>query len=179
MRLPALTTLLVSGAALMACASADRINGVHYNGYSGADLGYAVGSGPIPVKVIGAPQAGVDRADAAAKIGEAMHGANLGPVVHYAVYEGGSPAGYVMVVRFGAGTNARNICGADAVGGVGPDYGAAFCKDGQALSYLTGKVGATAIDSRGFRAAMAGAASQLLPLENPDYKDDDDSIFRS
>lgn len=156
-----------------ACAGVDRINHVTYDGYSAADLGYAVANGPVPVRVLGAPAPGLKTEDVASRIGAAMRGANPGPVVDYSVYEGSSPAGYVMTVRFGQGAPARDICADDAPSGVGPDYAAAFCKDGKALSYLAGTVGATDIASSGFRQAMSGAASQLLPLENPEYEDDD------
>ena len=160
------------------CAGVDRINHVNYDGYSGADLAYAGVSGPIPVRVFGQPVPGADVDETAARIGDAMTGANLGPQVAYSVYDGTTPAGYTMVVRFGEGTPPRQICGDSVEAGVGSVYGAAFCKDGRALSYLAGDVGDPRTDGPGFRQAMAGAASQLLPIENPDYEDnDEDSVL--
>jgi len=166
-----------AGLALVGCAGVDRINHVTYDGYSAADLGYAVGNGEVPVRVLGAPAEGLETAAVARRIGEAMHGANPGPVVNYGVYDGTSPAGYIMTVRFGQAAPARDICADDAPSGVGTDYAAAFCKDGKALSYLAGNAGSADIASDGFRRAMAGAATQLLPLENPNYEDDDDGSW--
>jgi len=166
-----------AGLTVAACAGVDRINHVTYDGYSAADLGYAVGNGAVPVRVLGAPAEGLETADIARRVGAAMRGANPGPVIDYGVYDGTSPAGYVMTVRFGQAAPARDICADDAPSGVGTDYAAAFCKDGKALSYLAGNAGSADIASAGFRRAMAGAASQLLPLENPEYEDDDEGSW--
>ena len=59
----------------------------------------------------------------------------------------------------------------DGGDGVGTAYAAAFCLGDRPLSYLAGDAGTSNIDSPGFRQAMATAANELLPQENPEYND--------
>lgn len=175
-----LTGLLVTGllggfvlSAIAANAAAfDIVYYVRIASYTAADLAEAIAHGPIPVRVHGKPAADVAPDAAAARIGQAMAGANFGPKTAFRVYDGATADGYVVVVRFGDGAPPQRLC-ADAVEhGVGAGYAMAFCKDGAALSYLAGHAGSTDIDGRAFRNAFAGAAVELLPFENPHYRGD-------
>ena len=161
---------LVAIGALASCvASGDRISYVEYEGYSGADLAEAITHGPIPLRVFCAPSSGVTSEAAAVQIASAMAGANFGPVTEYVAYTTAPKAGYTMVVRFGDGAPSDRLCGEAVAASAGTDYGAAFCKDGQALSYLDGNVGTSSIYTPAFRVAMASAANELLPIENPEF----------
>ncbi|MGZ0189825.1 MAG: hypothetical protein ACKVH0_17775 [Alphaproteobacteria bacterium] len=151
---------LVAIGALASCvASGDRISYVEYEGYSGADLAEAITHGPIPLRVFCAPSSGVTSEAAAVQIASAMAGA----------YTTAPKAGYTMVVRFGDGAPSDRLCGEAVAASAGTDYGTAFCKDGQALSYLDGNVGTSSIYTPAFRVAMASAANELLPIENPEF----------
>ena len=170
-RLPKAPIALLSALGAAACAG-DRISHVSYDSYSRADLAYAASRGPVPVRVLGAPAAGIEPTALTDRVIEAMTGANFGTPVAYTPYAGTTASGYVMALRFGARGDARALC-ADTPppGGIGPDYLAAFCKDGRALPYLEGAVGETNIQSARFHNAIAGAASQLLPIRNPERDD--------
>ncbi len=166
--------LLVSAAlALAGCQGlGDRVSYVHYDGYTGADFASAGADGAIDVVTVGAPHQGVTPDIAANQIAEAMTGANFGPVIPFQAQPGGPPAdGYQVVVRFGqsrgAGLLFETTGAADAVS---PEYTAAFCKDGAALSHLAG-----AAPNRGeaFKTAMASAAIELFPYQNPEFNDCD------
>lgn len=169
------TSLLVAaGAAVMlggCVVNSDRIDHVQLQNYYGSYAADASTRGPVPVRVYGRPTAGAAEIATAAAIAGAMEGANFGPRIDYKPAAELPTDGYVMVVRFGQGAPANSLCSGDNGDGVGTVYAAAFCLGELPLSYLAGDVGTSNIDSPGFRQAMATAANELLPQENPEYND--------
>lgn len=169
------TSLLIAAGAAIAlggcAANNDRINHVQLQNYYGSYAADASTQGPVPVRVYGRPAAGANEIATATAIAGAMEGANFGPRIAYEPATELPADGYVMVVRFGEGTPANSLCSGDSGDGVGTAYAAAFCLGEYPLSYLAGDAGTSNIDSPGFRQAMATAANELLPLENPEYND--------
>jgi len=150
----------------------ERVSYVNYDGYTGADFATAGADGIIDVVAVGAPHQGVTPKGAARQIAEAMTGANFGPVIPFQAQPGGQPAdGCQVVVRFGQAHGNGTLCstnGAEAA--VSQEYTAAFCKDGAALSHLAG---AAPHGGNVFKTAMASAAVELFPYQNPEFNDCD------
>ena len=150
----------------------ERVSYVNYDGYTGADFATAGADGAIDVVAVGAPHQGVTPKAAARQIAEAMTGANFGPVIPFQAQPSGPPAdGYQVVVRFGQAHSNGTLCdtnGAEAA--VSQEYTAAFCKDGAALSHLSG---AAPRGGDAFKSAMASAAMELFPYQNPEFNDCD------
>ena len=149
-------------------AGSGRINTVSYNGYDPSYVADVATDGALPVRVIGQPAANVAGEEAASQIGDAMTGANFGTQIEYDVYVEPPENGYVLVVRFGGGTPAGRLCGGAVDGGVGPEYAMAFCKDGHALSYLSGVSASADVTSEAFRHGMRIAAIEMFPPQNPE-----------
>lgn len=150
----------------------ERVSYVNYDGYTGADFATAGADGAIDVVAVGAPHQGVTPKGAARQIAEAITGANFGPVIPFQAQHGGPPAdGYQVVVRFGQAHGIETLCDTDgAETAVSQDYTAAFCKDGAALSHLAG---AAPRGGDAFKTAMASAAIELFPYQNPEFNDCD------
>lgn len=144
------------------------INTVSYNGYDPSYVGDAATDGAVPVRVLGQAASGVDAEATAARIGQAMAGSNIGQQLEYSVYTTPPENGYVLVVRFGGGTPAGRLCQDGAEAGVGLNFGMAFCKDGHALSYLSGVAATADIASASFRQGMKIAAIEMFPPVNPE-----------
>lgn len=169
MRISLIVALTLPLAALFGCQTlGDRINYVQYDGYTGADFATAGDDGSIEVIAIGSPHAALSPDQAAQQIAEAMTGSNFGPQIPFKAQSGAPAAdGYQVVVRFGQSQYEGALC--DAVGAnetVSSAFTAAFCKDGAALSYVSG---ISAEPGAAFRSTMAIAAIDLFPLENPEF----------
>lgn len=169
MRVSKFALIALPIAALIGCQTlGDRVNYVRYDGYTGADFATAGADGTIEVVTVGSPHTSITPEQAARQIAEAMTGANFGPQIPFKA-QSGAPAvdGYQVVIRFGQQPANGVLCSqsgaSDAVSG---DFTAAFCKDGAALSYVSGVT-----EGRGaaFQSTMAITAIELFPLENPEF----------
>lgn len=168
MRRTALTAGLLMALLTGCVASGERVDYVHYDGYTAADFAEAGKDGSIGVIMIGAPYAAMTPTAGATRISNAMTGANFGPRIPFHAATPAAPEldGYSVVFRFG-GKLDNTPCDTNAVGAITTAYSAAFCKDGAALSYLSGVAPKSASV---FKAAMRSVAVELFPLENPEFK---------
>jgi len=176
--------IFAAGIALLATACAEGgigsgviVRNAHYEGYSRSDYVYA-SAGGFPVDVRGNPLSVPQEVFDGAVV-EAMQGTTWGPPAHFVVQPEGPQPLSRIVLEFGdsRNVNTRALCTTEARGdgrfeGRPVVVGAAFCHGERPLSRVIGSVPDLSgpRDTR-LHSLMSQVISQLLPPENPHFRD--------
>lgn len=151
-----------------------RIHYTHYGSYSGSIAHYGARNGEMALAVFGNPT-GASNAVFAAAVADALQGTHVNHDVVFVPTDPPPMDGYRTVAVFG-GTTQQDICGSNPIAPATPvpgtpgGLGAAYCYEGDVLSFVSARHQPLAgPDDPELRRLLRWVGRELFPPENPEF----------